>query len=93
MEAEIFLDGGKDRKEEIIMEYIHSFSYNEDEKKIRILDEHTVVVWKNVEKSVAEEALKLFRKAKSIDAFLSQHNCKRFRGYESGEEGEEIKNG
>jgi hypothetical protein len=60
---------------------MNGFFYDESEKKIRINDGTTTVVWENVEKNVAEEAGKLFRESKDIDAFLTQHNCKRFWGY------------
>jgi hypothetical protein len=63
---------------------MNGFSYDEGEKKIRIVDGYTLVVWENVEKNIAEEALKLYGESKNIDIFLMQHNCKRLRGYKSG---------
>jgi hypothetical protein len=60
--------------------YMNGFSYDEDEKKIRITDTTTVVVWENVEKNVAEEAAKMYGKSESIDDFLIKHNCKRYWG-------------
>jgi hypothetical protein len=46
-----------------------------------INDETTCVLWKNVEKNVAEEAGKMYAESKSIDNFLFQHNCERAWGY------------
>ena len=59
---------------------MNGFSYNELEKKILITDRTTAVVWEHVQKDVAEKAAKLYRKSKSIDEFLHQHNCKRLWG-------------
>jgi hypothetical protein len=59
---------------------MNGFIYDENEKKIRISDGTTTVVWENVEKAVAERAAKLYGESKSIDSFLILHNCKRFWG-------------
>jgi hypothetical protein len=66
-----------DKKEILNM---NGFNYNENEKEIRICDEETTVIWKNVEKNVAEEAAKMYGEHEIIDTFLIQHNCERFWG-------------
>jgi hypothetical protein len=59
---------------------MNGFSYDESEKRIQIIGETTTVVWDYVEKDVAEEASKRYKKSESIDDFLIQHNCKRSWG-------------
>jgi hypothetical protein len=58
---------------------MNGFHYDLEQKKITITDNTTVVIWENVEKEIADEAGKMFGDSKSIDNYLHQNNCKRFR--------------
>lgn len=58
---------------------MNSFMYMENEKKILISDEKTIVAWENVEKSVADKAAEMYRKSESIDNFLIYNNCKIYK--------------
>jgi hypothetical protein len=60
---------------------INGFNYDDNQKKITITDDYTVVVWENVERNVAEEAARMYGQAESIDNFLVKNNCKRYWGY------------
>ena len=59
---------------------MNGFNYDELEKKIRINDQTTTVIWEDVQKDVAEKAAELYGKSENIDDFLIEHNCKRFWG-------------
>jgi len=60
---------------------MNGLSYDEQEKKLRITDETTTVIWEGVQKDVAEKAAELYEKSEKVDDFLIMHNCKRFWGY------------
>jgi len=58
-------------------ENFNGFRYVESEKRIYITDQTFKVTWDNVEKSVAEEAGKMFKEKKNFDTFLLQNHCER----------------
>jgi len=57
---------------------MNGFIYDELEKRIRITDGSSSVIWVDVQKDVAEKAAELYQKSENIDNFLIKHNCKRF---------------
>jgi hypothetical protein len=59
---------------------MNGFSYDEREKKIRITDGTSMVVWENVDGDVAIKAASKFNMGENIDNFLIERNCKRSWG-------------
>ena len=66
---------------------MNGFEYDEGKKRILIRDGGTTVIWENVEKDIGEKAGEMFNKKESIDDFLLKHNCKRFWGNQSCDNG------
>jgi len=65
---------------------MNGFSYNPEKNEITVTENTTIVIWKNVEKEIAEEAGKMYRESKSIDNYLIQNGCQRFWGNKQKEQ-------
>lgn len=59
---------------------MNGFNYNPEKMEITITNDKTIVIWKNVEKEIAEKAGKMFKESISIDNYLQENGCKRFWG-------------